>query len=258
MYQTILVDIDDGVATVTLNRPDRLNAFNDAMGQDFRALWQDMRSRSDVRAVVLRAPKGRAFCIGVDLKEGFNQSAKPPTPFDGESASDFLGPKSNDVWKPFIVAVSGMAAAGAFYWLNEADIIICSEDATFFDTHVSFGTVSANGPVGAMHRMPFAEVVRMAILSNEERITAETARRISLVTEVTTIDELWPRADEIARNLAQKNPAAVQGTLRALWDALSLPRSEALRHVSKYSKVGNPGGFGGIDRNAPKKEWRPR
>jgi enoyl-CoA hydratase/carnithine racemase len=241
---------------VTLNRPDRMNAFNRSMVLDFGAFWASVRSDPDVRAVVLRAAPGRAFCIGVDLKEGWNTPVAGATPFDNDNPGDWLGPKSNKVWKPLIVAVSGMAAAGSFYWLNEADIVLCSEDATFFDTHVTFGTVSAIGPIGAMSRVPFFEIARMALMSNEERIGAETAKRISLVTEVTKLEDLWARAAEIAQNLADKNPVAVQGTVRGLWDSLSLPRAQAVGNAPKYSQLGNPAGFGGINRATPKtKNW---
>ena len=257
-YETILVDVADGVATVTLNRADRLNAFNRAMVRDFKTLWDAIRLDPAVRVVVLRAAPGRAFCIGVDLKEGWQDPDQPGTPFDKDSAGCWLGPKSNRVWKPLVVAVSGMAAAGAFYWLNEADIIICSNDATFFDTHVSFGTVSSVGPIGAMGRVPHFELVRMALMSNEERIGAETALRISLVTEVTPVDELWGRADEIARGLAAKNPTAVQGTVRGLWDSQGLPHALAVEGAGRFGQIGNPSGFGSIDRAAPKSTWRVR
>ena len=258
-YETILVEFKNGVGTITLNRPERMNAFNGPMVRDFAVLWASVRCDPNVRAIVLRAAPGRAFCIGVDLKEGWNKPIEGATPFDNDNPGDWLGPKSNKVWKPFIVAVSGMAAAGSFYWLNEADIIICSEEATFFDTHVSFGTVAAIGPIGAMSRVPFLEIARMALMSNEERICAETAKRISLVTEVTKLESLWARAHELALNLAAKNPVAVQGTVRGLWDSLSLPRAQAVNNASKYSQLGNPAGFAGIDHSAPKtKSWNIR
>jgi enoyl-CoA hydratase/carnithine racemase len=257
-YETILVDVAEGVATITLNRPDRMNAFNRGMVRDFRALWAAVRLDPEVRAIVLRAAPGRAFCIGVDVKEGWHDTEPGATPFDTAHPGDSLGPKSNQVWKPLVVAVSGMAAAGAFYWINEADIVICSEDATFFDTHVSFGTVSSAGPVGAMGRIPHLEIVRLALMSSEERIGAETARRISLVTEVTPLEVLWGRADEIGRSLAAKSPVAVQGTVRALWESQGLPHAQAVQGATHYSQIGNREGFGSINMAAPKVPWRVR
>ena len=83
-----------------------------------------------------------------------------------------------------VCAVQGMCTAGAFYFLNEADVVICSEEATFFDSHVTYGLVSALEPVGLMRRVGLAETLRIALSGGDERVTAQTALRISLVTEI--------------------------------------------------------------------------
>ena len=227
-YSTLLVELSDGIATITLNRPERLNCFNRTMVLEFRDLWVKLRVDPDVRVLVLRAAPGRAFCSGVDVKEGWRAPGEDQAPFDQEDPGEWLGPKSNKVWKPFIVAVHGMAAGGAFYWLNEADIVICSEDATFFDPHLKFGKISAVEPIGAMGRIPLQEITRMVLLA------------ISLVTEVTAAQALWPRAQELAAMIAQRHPVAVQGSLRAIWEAQSLPRAQALTNALRYIQVGKP------------------
>jgi enoyl-CoA hydratase/carnithine racemase len=239
-YSTLVVGIADGVATITLNRPERLNCFNRAMVLEFRQLWAALRSDPEVRVLVLRAAPGRAFCSGVDVKEGWRAPGEEMTPFDQDDPGEWLGPKSNKVWKPLIVAVHGMAAGGAFYWLNEADIVICSDDATFFDPHLKFGKISAVEPIGAMGRIPLQEITRMVLLADAERIGAQTALRISLVTEVTSAQALWPRADELARLIAQRHPVAVQGSIRAIWEAQSMPRAQALTNALRYIQVGKP------------------
>lgn len=258
-YETILVDIADGVATVTLNRPQQMNSFNRTMAREFRRLWEEVREDPKVRVIVLRAAPGRAFCTGVDVKEGWRAPGERTMPFEMDDPGEWLGPKSNKVWKPVIIAVSGMAAGGAFYWLNEADIIICSEEATFFDPHVTFGMVSAVEPIGAMARMPLAQVQRMALLGNHERISAQTAFRIDLVTEVTPLDELWPRAAELAALIADKHPVAIQGTVRAIWEAQGMPRAIAVSNALKYTQIGNPIATANVDRSTMKTpEWRLR
>jgi enoyl-CoA hydratase/carnithine racemase len=239
-YSTLLVEIADGIATITLNRPERLNCFNRAMVMEFRELWSRLRADSNVRVIVLRAAPGRAFCSGVDVKEGWRVPGEELTPFDQEDPGEWLGPKSNKVWKPLIVAVHGMAAGGAFYWLNEADIVICSEDATFFDPHLKFGKISAVEPIGALGRIPLQEITRMVLLADTERIGAQTALRISLVTEVTPLDTLWTRAHELAALIAQRHPVAVQGSIRAIWEAQSLPRAQAVTNALRYIQIGKP------------------
>jgi enoyl-CoA hydratase/carnithine racemase len=251
-YETILVDIRDGVATVTLNRPERMNSFNRAMAQEFRRLWESVREDPEVKVVVLRAAPGRAFCTGVDVKEGWRAPDERKMPFDMDDPGEWLGPKSNKVWKPVIIAVSGMAAGGGFYFLNEADIIICSEDATFFDPHVTFGMVAAVEPVGALARLPLSQIQRMVLMGNDERISAETALRINLVTEVTPLERLWARAAELAAVIAEKHPVAIQGTVRAIWEALGMPRSVAVANALKYTQIGNPIATAGVDRSTMK------
>ena len=239
-YSTLLFHLADRVATITLNRPERLNCFNRAMVLEFRDLWVRLRADPNVHVVVLRAAAGRAFCSGVDVKEGW-RGEESGTPFDQDDPGEWLGPKSNKVWKPLIVAVNGMAAGGAFYWLNEADIVICSEDATFFDPHLKFGKISAVEPIGALGRIPLQEITRMVLLADSERISAQTALRISLVTEIApTPEKLWERAQQLARQIAARHPVAVQGSIRAIWEAQSMPRSQALANALRYIQVGKP------------------
>jgi len=236
-YETLLVSLDDGVMTVTLNRPEKANSFNHAMIKDFHALWNSVREDDAVRVIVLRAAPGKAFCTGVDVREGWRAAGAEPGPFDYDDPGDWLGPKANRIWKPVIVAVHGMAAGGAFYFINEADIVICSEDATFFDPHLKLGKLSSVEPIGALGHIPYQEISRMVLLADEERISAATALRISLVTEVTSLDDLWPRADALARSIAARSPVAVQGSIRALWEAQSLPREQAIRGAVRYIQV---------------------
>jgi enoyl-CoA hydratase/carnithine racemase len=163
---------------------------------------------------------------------------------------EYLGPKQNRLWKPVITAVHGMCAGGAFYWLNESDIIICSQDAEFFDPHVTYGMVAALEPIGLSRRVPLQEVLRMVLLGNDERISAETALRISLVTEVTPLDKLWSRAHELAVKVAAKPSAATQGSLRAIWESLDVGRNAALQMALKYCQVGNAVGTKQVSRDA--------
>ena len=102
-----------------------------------------------------------------------------------------LSPKfHHKVWKPVVVAVHGMCAGGGQYFVNEADIVICSDDAQFFDPHANGGIVSALEPIGMLDRgVPLGDVLRWALMGTEERITADTALRLGLVSEVV------PRAD---------------------------------------------------------------
>lgn len=237
----------DHVATVTINRPDALNSFDIPMIEAFDRLWTYIKGEDSIHSVIIRAAPGRAFSTGMDVK-GASPVTSTTNLWNQADPGERLGPKSNRCWKPVIAAVHGMCAGGAFYWINEADIVICSQEATFFDPHVTYGMVAALEPIGLTHKIGLHEVLRMALLGNDERIGAETALRIGLVTEITTLEGLWDRAQALAATIAAKPPAAVQGTVRAIWESLDMPRSAALATALKYPQLGNPVGKAEINR----------
>ncbi len=254
-YQTILFDVADHVATITINRPEAMNSFTRQMMEEFAEVWQKISWTDDIHVVVLRAAPGRAFCTGADVKGAITGGNDTPVVdlnniWHCEDPGDKLGPKSQRCWKPVIAAVHGMAAGGAFYWLNEADIIIASEEATFFDPHVTYGMTSALEPIGMTYKMPLQDVLRMVLLGNDERVTAEHAKAIGLVSEVVPLDALWTRAHELALQIAAKPPAAIQGSIKAIWQSLDMPRSVALANGLKFPQIGNPVGVPQVDRTA--------
>ncbi|MFF1834848.1 enoyl-CoA hydratase/isomerase family protein [Streptomyces sp. NPDC058231] len=255
-YTTIEFTVADHVATITLNRPERLNSFNEKMAVEMAEAWARVRDDDAVHAVVLRAAGERAFCSGVDLGEGpwwTHLSA-----WNQQDPGAALGPKQHRVWKPVVCAVNGMAAGGAMYFVNESDIVICSQDATFFDPHVNGGIVSALEPMGMLARgVPLGDVLRWALVGSEERMTAQTALRTGLVTEVTELGELWDRAAQLAGEIASRRPEAVQGTVRAIWESLEMFPSMAQRNGLSYTQIGNAGA-GRTDARANKKTPRFR
>lgn len=240
---------DTGVATITLNRPQAMNAFDAVMVEEFGRVWDHVRSDQGVRAVVLRASGDRAFCTGVDVRQPGIMSREPNI-WNQRDPGEVLGPKARKCWKPVITAVHGLCAGGAFYWINESDIVICSEDAQFFDPHVTYGMTAALEPIGLTHRMPLGDVLRLALLGNDERISAQTALRLGLVSEVTTRDALWDRANHLATLIAAKPAVAIQGTVRAIWESLEFPRTAGLQAALKYCQIGNPLGVPEVDRAA--------
>ena len=254
--ETVLFEVTDHVATITLNRPQVMNGFNQEMLEEFSTIWHTVKTSDDVYVVVLRAAGERAFSTGMDVKEGI---ARHPNVWSQTDPGEHLSPKLNQVWKPLVCAVHGMAAGGAFYWLNEADILICSEDATFFDPHVSYGLTAALEPIGLARRIPLGEALRIALLGLDERVSATRALEIGLVSEVLPREQLWDRADEIARIIAAKPPAAIQGTVRAIWESLDATRTQALRTGLSYTQIGNPVGKAEVDRSAvPRGQWTLR
>jgi enoyl-CoA hydratase/carnithine racemase len=238
-FETILLAVDatSHVATITLNRPDSLNAFNRTMCEEMAKAWRIVKLDEAVHAVVLRAAGDRAFSAGLDIKSSYGQ---PDNVWNHEDPGEALSPKWQKMWKPVVCAVHGMCTAGAFYFVNESDVVICSDDATFFDSHVSAGLVCALEPIGLMRRVGLGETLRIALMGNDERVGADTALRIGLVSEVVSRDRLWARADEIATAIAAKPPSATQGTVKAIWESLDKPYRAALEQNLIYTRLGNP------------------
>jgi enoyl-CoA hydratase/carnithine racemase len=234
--KTLIVDVQDHVLTITINRPEVLNAFNQTMCDEFEEVWRWVRFTDEVRVVVIRAVGDRAFCTGADIVEGFPE---PENPYDYVDPGHSLMAKRFRVWKPLICAVNGMACGGAFYMLNDADIVICEEGATFFDPHVTYGNIAAFEPIGLRWRIPIGEVMRIALMGLDERMSSGRAFQIGLVSEVVGKGQLWKRADEIAHIIAAKPALATQGAVKAVWDSLDLTRSSALQNGDAYTGPGN-------------------
>jgi enoyl-CoA hydratase/carnithine racemase len=272
-FETLLYEEKDHVAVVTLNRPEVLNAFNMAMQHELRTVWTSLRTNENVRAIVLTGAGDKAFCTGIDrmeaIQEGYldrtevqeSVTGRVTTPFMFNDPGSNINPKENDLWKPVVAAVNGMACGGALYMLGEADIIIAAEHATFFDPHVSYGMVAGFESTHLLQKLPLGETLRVALLGAHERMSASRAHQLGLVSEVTAADELLDRALWVANAIAASPALAVQGTLRAVWMAHEASRQAALKQVSTLVSLGTA--FDNIEEGQAsfqdkRPEWRLR
>jgi enoyl-CoA hydratase/carnithine racemase len=246
-FETITVDEgDDGVAVVTLNRPDVHNAFNAKMQRELKSLWRALRRHDSVRCIVLTGAGEKAFCTGIDRMEQMGDDAHPDadivgsgeTPFMFNDPGDNIGPKSCDLWKPVIAAVNGMACGGAFYMLGEVEFIVAAEHATFFDPHVTYGMTAAFEPIHMAGITPFTEIMRLSLLGNYERMSAQRAYQVGMVSEVVPGSELQGRARALAAIIASQPKLAIEGTVRAIWSTRQMPQREAVRLGYAYVAMG--------------------
>jgi enoyl-CoA hydratase/carnithine racemase len=245
-FETVEYEERSGVAWVTLNRPEVYNAFNTKMINELQQIWRSLRHNHAINCAVLTAAGDRAFCTGIDRSEvdvdwpdqvgegqaragtGEERALGFSTPFMLDDPGAFIGPKSNDLWKPVIAAVNGMACGGAFYMLGEAEFIVAAENATFFDPHVTYGMPASYESMLMVGRMPLGEVLRMQLTGAAERMSAARAHQVGLVSEVVPLAELREAAARVAASIAASPTLAVQATLRAVWTAADLGRRQAL------------------------------
>ncbi|MFF4158298.1 enoyl-CoA hydratase/isomerase family protein [Streptomyces sp. NPDC001678] len=226
----------DGVALVTLDRPERHNAIDLATAARLKELWAEFRRDDAVRTIVLTGAGDHAFCTGIDRSTDVPQ---PGSPYSQDDPLRTVGPKAADLWKPVIAAVGGMACGGAFYLLGEAEFIVAAENATFFDPHTSYGMVSAYEAAYMAQRMPFGEAARVALMGTAERLSARRAHEIGLVSELTPPGEAAAAALRAAAVIASYPTEPVQGTVRALWSTREQSRSHTHALAPHLIELGN-------------------
>ena len=194
-FKTLTFDVREHVALITMNRPSVLNAINGEMRAELRDAWQTVARDDEIHVAVITGAGDHAFTSGADRSD-FESSAGvgsaghtaesgviPGSPGAESNLEHMIAPKSTGCWKPVIAAINGIACGGAFYILGEADILIASDNATFFDPHVTFGMVSAYESIYMLQRLPLGEVLRMQLSGSAERLSARRALEIGLVSE---------------------------------------------------------------------------
>lgn len=245
MTDLVQYEVDEEhVATITLNRAEKLNAMNAEMLAEIRRLWHVARDDDGVHAVVFRAAGEKAFSTGLDRVQGFKY---PDNIWNKPDPGESLDPKHQKLWKPVITAVNGMCGGGAFYIVGGSDVVIASDEATFFDPHVDFGLVAALEPISMSRRMPLGEILRVSLMGVEERMSAQRAYQIGLVSELVPQEKLWERAHRVARVIAGKPSVVTQGTVRAIWESLDTGRTQALARGLHYTQLGNELGIAQVE-----------
>ncbi|MGI5490110.1 enoyl-CoA hydratase/isomerase family protein [Microtetraspora malaysiensis] len=214
-YTTLLVDVDDGLATISLNRPDRLNAIGGGLERELAQVLRDVAARRDVRAVLLRG-EGRAFCVGGDVKEMAVRAEGEEGPSAGQQVYQLLHGRDIletilSVPQPIVAAVHGYAMGLGATIALFCDVVIAAEDAQFADTHVAVGLVAGDGGAVAW---PLAMPIGAAryYLMTGDRLDGAEAARLGLALRAVSAEELRAEATAVARRLAAAAPLAVQGT----------------------------------------------
>ncbi len=223
MSEEVLLERREGaVVTLTLNRPDAMNALSsalrDAIGQRFRALQTD----AAVRAVVLTGA-GRAFCAGYDLKE----LAAGATGDAADSATSDMADAIAAFDRPIIGAINGHAITGGFELALACDVLIASEAAKFADTHARVGILPGWGLSQKLPRLIGAGRAKEISLSGNF-IDAHQAERWGLVNRVVDAETLMPTCLALGADMASCEPEVLRAYKRLIDDGLALPLGEAL------------------------------
>ena len=236
----LLYEKRDGIAWLTMNRPERRNAISPEMLVRLRDAWGDFRDDDGVRVAVLTGAGDQAFCAGADLQlliPLFTGARKPETDWDQELIQDRQALDTGllrrfELYKPVIAAVNGAALAGGTEILQATDIRIACPEASFGLSEPKRGIIPAGGSLARLQRqVPFCKA--MEILLTGDPMPAAEAHRIGLINEIVPREKLLARAGEIANRIAENGPLAVRKIKEALLRTNGLPLADAFRIESE-------------------------
>ena len=198
--ELLLVDIVDGVATITLNRPEVMNAINLALREEVIAIAAELDADKDVRAVVLTGAGDKSFCVGADLKERQQKSTEEMYHFRRYVNPRWVSAIAN-ITKPTIAAINGYCLAGGVELVLQCDLAIAAENAVFGIPEVSLGFLPG---AGACQRLPRAIGVSKAkeLILTGRRFGAAEAERIGLVTRIGPQAQVLQECQALARSIA--------------------------------------------------------
>jgi len=225
-FETILLSIEDGVATITVNRPDKRNALNAAVRREIGSALDQIRDDTNVRVVVFTGAGEKAFIAGADIGE-FTQ--RTPLEQRAVMSGAVVFETIAEFPKPTIAMINGFALGGGCELAIACDLRIAAYSARLGQPEIKLGIIPGGGGTQRLPRM-IGPGQAMRLILTGELISAEEAARIGLVDLVVEDAELVPRTMDIARTMAQHSPVAVQLAKNAIRAALETPLSAGLRY----------------------------
>ncbi|HEX2171962.1 MAG TPA: enoyl-CoA hydratase-related protein [Dehalococcoidia bacterium] len=206
-YEHVLYEKQDRIATITLNRPERLNAFNPPLRRELHQIFEDVRDDPEVWVAIITGAGDRAFSAGNDLK----YTAEHPesmTQRDPRTMGHIIR-GGIDCWKPIIAAVNGYALGGGCELALACDLIVASETAVFGQPEVRVGLLAGGGGLFRLPRQ-IPEKIANDILFTARHMTAQEAHQWGLVNQVVPPDEVMPAARRLAEQILANSPIAVR------------------------------------------------
>lgn len=225
---------DEGVALITINRPERMNAMDAEAYQQLSDAWTRVRDDADIRVAIVTGAGDKAFSAGADLKSFFGNQ-RDMSDFWLTQKGQLLN-RGLEMWKPVIAAVNGYCLGGGMTLLLATDIRIATPSATFGLSEVARGVVAGNGGTQRMlEQLPYP--IAMELLLTARRIDASTAERWGLVNRVVPPEELLSTAFDVAREIAANAPLAVQATKELALRSRDVDRATGLRMEQTMNKL---------------------
>lgn len=231
---SIDVSLSDGIATITINRPERRNALDSEHYALLSAAWQRVRDDDEIRVAIVTGAGEQAFCAGADLKSFVG--APPALSALMRTQQGQLLNRGLELWKPVVAAVNGYCLGGGMTLLFATDLRICSESAVFGLTEVQRGVFPANGGTQRVaQQLPHAIAMEMLLIG--DNFDASTAARWGLVNKVVPQNELMDVATAYARRLAANAPLAVQAAKELALRSRDVDLASGLRMEQLFLRI---------------------
>jgi 2-(1,2-epoxy-1,2-dihydrophenyl)acetyl-CoA isomerase len=228
-YDTILYDVTDGICTITLNRPDTFNAFNDPLTTELQAALKVAERDGDVRALIITGA-GKAFCSGQDLGDLKAKYIPGHTPHLGDDLRKRYNPVAVRIMrmpKPVIAAVNGVAAGAGCSLALACDIRIASQEASFIEVFINVGLIPDSGSTWTLPRLVgLGRAMEMCCTGS--KVAADDAERIGLVNQVVSHEHLMGEATAMARRLASLPARGIALTKKLLHQSYTNTLEEQL------------------------------
>jgi E-phenylitaconyl-CoA hydratase len=232
---TLLFEVQDHVATLTLNRPEVMNAMDAATYDELSKAWIEVRDNPDIWVAIITGAGDRAFTAGADLRNRSSAAEDEMWRLWQTQGGELLN-RGLEVWKPVIAAVNGYCLGGGMTILFATDIRVAAEHATFGLSEVKRGILPANGGTQrALRQLPYPIAMEMLLLGDP--ISAEDALRWGLVNKVVSKEELMPAALDYARRICENPPLAVRAIKELAVRSQYLHLNDGLRLESLISSV---------------------
>ena len=221
------------IATVTINRPERMNALHPPANLELHDIWNDFQNDPEVWIGVLTGSGDRAFSAGNDLKytaeHGMNMVRVGESGFGGLA-------RRTECWKPIIAAVNGFALGGGFEMALACDIIIAADHARLGLPEPRVGLMAG---AGGVHRLPrmMPQKIAMGYILTGRHMTAQEAHRWGIVNEVVPLDDLMPTVDRWAQDILEGAPLSIRASKQAAMMGLGHPLDIALNLEYTQSTV---------------------
>jgi len=223
---TVIYEIKDKIAYITINRPQALNACDLPTYDRLAEVWKDFRDNDEAWIAIITGMGERAFCAGSDIKQNFSDVPHPSEAFDHIKKGTLT--RGLDIWKPIIAAINGHCNGGGLEMALACDIRVAAENAQFGLGEVKIGLLPGGG---GTQRLPRAISLCNALwmLYTGERIDAAEAYRIGLVNRVVPLTELISTAEAMAQKILEAGPLSVRAIKQAAIKGLSMPLEDGLQ-----------------------------